>query len=311
MSNKHRHLAAIVTLVGLISIPLMPAHAGDGLNAFGLLTRDTALVVAADVSRLSKSQAAVSIFSALAQDSEFAEMKAKLSKGADVDLSRDVDTLVLAMAGDIEKKERIVMIAEGRFNAAKVTAFLKKDAKSFAAKKHAKTPYYLIDDDNELAFLGTFMVMTPKGGMSRVIDTHQGNVESLRKNAVFMSLVKRPQHKKSLWFALNLPANMRKEIASDTGGHSVDSAILGIDMANDVALSMNLVTSNKKAASAIATVFRDASAEMAKDPSLATIGLADSFKGMSVREHDTAIDVSISIPAASVQQLATMFKTVM
>ncbi len=308
MIKQHRHLVAAIAATGLLALVSVSVHADDGTDAFRFLPKDTALVLSADVPRLGKSSAAGALFNAVANDSDFAEVNTKLTS-AGVNLARDIDSVVLAMAGDIENKERIVLVIKGRLDATKVLAFLKKDAQKSAVKKHLSTSYYLLDDDNEVAFIDGYLVSTPKGGMTRVIDVYKGKATSVRKNPRFIKLARRNQHKSALWIALDLPRDLRKQIAGEADGHSINSVIVGVDMTKEVNLSMSMVTSSQKTARALALKLRDASTNMAKDPALVMVGLSESFKRMTVKESGVAIDVTISISSATVQQVLTVLKS--
>ena len=309
--NKSLSLGGALALVVHLSLASAPAHAGDGKDTLKLMPRDTALVLSIDAGGLRKSKLAKQTFSTLTQGSDVADAKGKLIKGAGVDIDKDIDTVVVSIAGDLEKSERIVLFVEGRFDEAKLVKFFKAESKSFARKKHDGITYYAIDDDNEFAFLGKYFVATPKGGITDVLDRHQGKGSSASQNGELKKLLKTGHSKKQVFLAMVLTASMRKEIAAETGGHSMDTAIVGMDMAKNLDVSMRLGASDATAASALATKLRATVAEMAKEPSMSLVGLADTFKNMTIQSSGNDVDCSLSVSASSVQQMLGIIQSLL
>lgn len=301
--SKYPHLGGALALLALLSLASAHAHAGSGKDALKLMPRDTTMVLSINTKSLSKSKLAKKTFATLAQGGDVSIAKTKLLEDAGVDLDKDVDTVVIGIAGDLEKSERIVLVVEGRFDEAKMTKFFKAESKKFARQKHNSDTYYIVDDDNEFAFIGNYFVATPKGGITGVLDRHQGKGKSARQNRSLMRLLKNGQTKKQLWMGLVLTASMRKEIAAEASGHTMNTAIIGMNMNKNLDLSMRMGVSDAKAASAMATALRAQVAELAKEPSMSLVGLADTFKTMTIKSTGSNVDASATVSAASVQQI--------
>lgn len=301
--NKYAHLGGAMALVALMSLASAPAHAGNGKDALKLMPADTALVLSVNSRSLGKSKMAKDAFATLSQSGDVSSMQTKLLKDAGVDITKDIDTAVIGIAGNVEKSERVVMVIEGRFDQVKLVKFFKSEGKSFAKKQHGAMTYYVVDDDNEFAFLGNYFVATPKGGITDVLDRHLGQGKSAQKNRALMRLIKNSHTKKQIWMAMVMTPSMRKEIAAEAGGHSINTAIVGINMGKNLDMSMRLGASDGKAASAMAAALRAKVAEMAKEPSMSLVGLTDTFKNMTVKSTGKNVDASLSVSGNSVQQI--------
>jgi hypothetical protein len=296
-------LAGVLAFCGIIAMNNTPAEADSRADALELLPDDTAFVLSVDVKSMSKSTVAKELFAFVTKSGDIAQTQKRLLEEAKLDLTKDVDSLVIGLAGDIQKAEHIVFLARGRFDKSKVTSFLKKDATSFTQKQHRGINYYALSDDTEFAFMGSYFVATPKGGMMKVIDLHRGKAKSAGKNSRLAALVGKGYTKSNVWLAVVLTDAMRQEIASETGGHSMDAVVAGIDIATDVNITTLLLASDAKGAEALATMFTSAAKEMAREPSLQMFGLSDTFNKMKVAWKDTEVTVEMTIPGASLLQL--------
>lgn len=301
--KKLSSLVGAFIFFSLLASSSSPADAEPGKDALALLPEDTALVLSVDIKSMSRSQLAKDIFAFATRSGDIVETQKRLQEEAKLDLSKDVDSVVIGVAGDIEQAERLVILARGRFDKAKVAGFLKKDAGSSTQKQHRGVTYHALSDGTEFAFIGAYFVATPKGGLSKIIDIHRGKAASAKKNGQLTALTGKGHTKSNMWMAVVLSDAMRQEIAREAGGHSMNAVVAGIDVATDMEVSALMLASDAKAAQALAAMLTSAGQEMAKESSMQMFGLGDAFNKMKVASKDTAVTVELTIPGASLQQL--------
>lgn len=308
--NKYVNLGGAIALGAFFLLASGTAHAGNGKDALKLMPRDTTVVLSLDTRDLTRSKLAKDSFAALSQGSDVSDMRSKM-QAAGIDFEKDIDTVVVSVAGDPDKADRILLFMEGRFDQKQMLKSLKAEGKTFANAKHNGAEYFIIDGDSEVAFVGKYFVAAPKGGITGVLDRARGTGKTAAQNRSLKRLARSSHSKKDIWMAMVLTASMRKEIASEAGGHSINTVVIGMDMKNDLDVAMRLGTSDGKAASALAAAFRAAVAEMAKEPSLSIVGLGTAFKNMTIKSTGTNVDVSISVSANSVQQMLSIVQNVL
>ena len=304
MMNTHKYLAGAAVLLGALSLSSAPAYAGNGLDLLTLMPQDTAMVMSADARALSGSKLAKDIFNTLGKGGKLSEFDAKMA-AAGVDPARDIATVAIGMAGDFETSDNMVVVLEGRFNSAKIVASVKKESTNFAKKSHQGTTYYQTDD-SEMTFVGGRLVATPKGKITAVIDRSKGKAKSARDNKGLMALAKSSYSKRNLWAVIVLTAEMRKDIANETGGHAIETVVMGIDLQTDLSIHASMGASDKTGANALATVIKAARDEAAKDPSMSMMGLDAPLRTMTVAVNGKNVDIVLTVPAAPLQTILGM-----
>lgn len=296
-------LLGALALVATLSLPCAPALAGNGKAALRLMPEDTALVLTGNLDRIKKSPLAQKIFKAAMQRGDAGKTLDELRAKAGLDIERDIRTVSMGMPGDFEKSERFWMIAEGRFDKARITAVASKEATSFKRMKHRGVGYAQVDGDTEIAFLGRYLVVTTKGVMPAIIDAHRRKARTAAHNAGLMALIKQGDTSKDMWAAFVIPTELRQQIAKETQGHSIDAVMASVDIRTGVAVKLHMDTSSSTAASAIATMVRAGRDQIAKQPEMAAVGLGSAIKSMSIDASDARLAMSLDISAADLEKL--------
>jgi hypothetical protein len=298
-------LLAALALVTAASLPGAPALADDGKAALRLMPEDTAMVLTANVDRIKKSPLAQKMLKTAMQRGDVGKTLGELRAKAGVDIERDVRTLSMGMPGDFEKSERFWMIAEGRFDKTKIIAAAKKEG-SFKRMKHQGVDYARVDKDTEIAFLGRYLVVTTKGVMPAIIEAHRGKARTAAQNPALMALIKKGDTSRDMWGAFVIPSELRKQIAKETQGHSIDAVMATLDIRTGVAVKLHMDTSSSTAASAIATMIRAGRDQIAKQPELGAMGLGSALKSMQVETRDARLDLNLDISAADLEKLGRL-----
>lgn len=292
---------AVALLLGLVATSSR-ADAGEQ-GILGLLPENTALVITLNLERSQKGAAGKRLITALTRSDVMAKPLARLRSEAGLVLERDVKIITLAMASDFEQTQDMVVIAEGRFAQAKIVAVARAESKSFATQKHRGTTYYVLDDETALAFLGSRAVLTPKNTMTKVIDVFRRKASPAAKNKSLVTLIDGGDTKKDLWAAFLIPANLRGEIAKETGGHSVDAVMASADTKSGMALRARLEVSTDEGAQAIAVVLREAIAEAGKSPEVASLGIAAALSNSKITRTEKRLDVAFDLSAEELTKL--------
>jgi hypothetical protein len=298
-------LLGALALVSAVSLPGAPALADDGKAALRLMPEDTAMVLTANIDRIKKSPLAQKLLKTAIQRGDVGKALDELRAKAGLDIERDIRTLSMGMPGDFEKSERFWMIVEGRFDKAKITAVARKEA-SFKRLKHQGVDYAQVDKDTEMAFLGRYLVVTTKGAMPAIIDAHRGKTRTAAQNAALMALIKKGDTSRDMWGAFVIPSEMRKDIAKETQGHSIDAVMATLDIRTGVAMKLHMDTSSSTAASAIATMMRAGRDQIAKQPEMEAMGLGSALKSMKVETKDARLGLSLDISAADLEKLGQL-----
>lgn len=301
-----RAWTSLCVCVGAFLVALMfaaqPAHAGDGRSALRLLPRDTAIVLTVNAS---KARTSVLGRQLLAKLIERVEVAGVLQRDAGLDMNRDIDTVVFAMAGDFERTQRFVLAVEGRFDREKLLALVQRESASFAKKEHAGTTYALVDGDVEMGFVGNYLVLAHAGEMTKVLDAHGGK-QAGGDQGVLGALVRSGDTQGSLWLAVLVPESMKSTIAKQTEGHSIHTAFASAVLTTGITLKVRMKTSSANAATAIALLLRGTAKDAASDPMYQKLGLDTAIGGMAVSTAEAHINVAVELSALQLAKLYSL-----
>lgn len=301
--NSWIRLLGACGLIAFISLPGAPAWAGDGLASLRMVPEDATLVITINVARAKQSATARSALKSVLDQGQVKDSLADLRANAGFDIERDLDTVVVAMPQDFARSERYVVVLEGRFDQRRFTALFKEKSTSFVRKKHRGVTYAVMDGDSEMAFLGKSLVLTPKGAMSRIIDVHKDKARSATHSARLMDLIKGGDTSRDAWLAFVLPDDLRTQIATEAGGHSVHALVASVDLQSSLRVAMAVTTSSESAAHAIATLARTSRDQAAQDPALVGLGLDIAVKGMTVKSRGPMVELGIHLTEADLHKL--------
>jgi len=280
-----------------------PAEAGNGKNALALLPENTALVMTFDVERIRASATGKRLLDAILAADEMKQAVTGLREMARFDLMRDLETIVVGMADDFERSEHIAVIAEGRFNEVAIVDMARKTAKSFAERKHRGISYYLINGDTALGFFGGFAVMATEEAMPGVIDVHRRKARSASSSKALSVLVEATDVGSDMWFVFAIPQLLRRDIARETGGHSVDSAVATVDLSSGIRSRVRMNLSSKAAAKSVEKLARQRLKQISRDRDVAALGLAGPLRRAKLKRYGFLLELDVSVSVKELREV--------
>jgi hypothetical protein len=311
MKMSASRLAGGIALALALLLATPTASAGNGKNALANLPKDTAMVFAMNVDRVKKSPLFQDVVKLAKNNPDFAKGIDLLKAEASFDMTRDVKTVVLGAAADFEQSKKGVLLMEGKFNAKKFVSFAKKNAKSINIGKHRKVAYYTLDGEAEVAFLGKYIAVSPKGNMPNVIDVYKGKAASIKKNKLFMAKFADTNVSKDFWTVILLPDEVKKQMAPQLGGNSIDAMMAAIDVQKGLATDIRLAAATAAGATAIVTMIKMGLGMAANAPELKAMGLANVVSNIKVKQTKANVDLSIKLTPTELTKIKTMVQALL
>lgn len=290
-----RHLSGALAFLFTVCCLSAIAHAGDGNDALRLLPENTAMVASFNIERTSRSATGKRFLDTVLDVRSLSGVPGDFLRRAGVDIERDIETMIVAMADDYDKSEDLVLLFEGRFNQKKIVAVARKESSTFATRKYRGVTYYELDDDSAFGFIGRYAVVTPIRTMPKIIDVHARKAPSSSKNRALMGLVKGGDTKKDMWGVFEIPRELRSEISKETGGHSVKGLMISIDLKNGMSMKARMNVLRSEGAAAIAALMRKTATDAARDPQIAAVGVADAMRRMTVKQKGARLDITFTL----------------
>ncbi len=309
MNKAPTRSAGIAALVLALVATATAARAGTGTNALGKLPKDTTMVFTMNVDRVKKSPLFQDVLKLVQTNQGAAAAIAMLKAQTSFDVTKDVRTVVVGLHTDFQNTEKVALIVEGKFDAAKLLEFAKKNSTSVKELKHRRTTYYSVDSDMCLAFLGNFLVVAPKDQMTDVIDVHLGKAPSLKANRPFMQLFADADTSKDFWAVLLFPPDVRKQFKTQTGGYDLEGALAAIDIQKGLATDLRLATTSLAAATALASLVKIGVSAASSDPQAKAIGVGAALSRMTVSQSKANVDIGFNLTPAELSTIRAMIKS--
>lgn len=309
MNRAPIRLAGIVALGLALAATATVAHAGTGKSALGKLPKDTSMVFTMNVDRVKKSPLFQDVLKLVQMNQEVSAAIAALKAQTSFDITKDVSTVVVGLNSDFQTSEKVVLLVEGKFDASKFLSFAKSNATSVKELKHRRVSYYQMDGEACLAFLGDYLVVTPKGHITEVIDVHSGKAASVKTNKPFMQLLADADTSKDFWGVFLFPADVRKQFKTQTGGYDLEGASAAVDIQSGLATDLRLATTSLAAATALASLVKIGVAAASSDPQAKAIGLGAALSRMTVTQSKANVDIGFSLTPAELATIRAMLKT--
>jgi hypothetical protein len=309
MNKAPTRLAGIAALVLAVATSVTAAHAGTGKSALGKLPKDTSMVLTMNVDRVKKSPLFQDVLKLVQMNQEVSAALALLKAQTSFDITKDVHTVVVGLHSDFQTTEKVAIVVEGKFDAAKLLAFAKSTSSSVKEHKHRRVTYYSVDGDMCLAFLGGYLVAAPKSHITAVIDVHSGKAPSVKANKPFMQLYADADTSKDFWAVFLFPPDVRKQFKTQTGGYDLEGAAAAVDIQNGLATDLHLATTSLAAATALTSLVKIGVAAASSDPQAKAIGLGAALSRMTVSQSKANVDIGFSLTPAELATIRAMIKS--
>jgi len=311
MRHAPTRLAGIAALVLAVALTATVAHAGTGKSALGKLPKDTSMAFTMNVDRVKKSPLYQDVLKLLQMNQEVAAALDLLKAQTSFDITKHVHTVVVGLPADFQTSEKVILIVEGKFDAAKFLAFAKSKATTVKEHKYRRVTYYTVDGEAGMAFLGNFLVITPKGGITEVLDVHTGKSPSVKANKAFMQLYDDADTSKDFWGVFLFPPDVRKQFKTQTGGYDLEGASIAVDIQSGLATDLRLATTSIAAATALASLVKIGVAAASSDPQAQAIGLGAALSRMQVSQSKANVNIGFSLTPAELATIRAMIKSLL
>ncbi len=225
-------------------------------GVLGLLPREAAFVAQANVTRLrqtrlfQKALAAAPKADPVAAGGDADSIKAYETFKAETgfDLTRDLDSLTLAMPSDVERTRTFVVVGRGRFDEARLATYMTRRAEAKGGKLIIENHHGVTlrgaphEPGARVAFLGpTTVLFGSADWVKRGIDLSRGDVSSgaaLEKNDTLMRLIGRTRTERGLWAVAEIPEKLRDRLPLPGKKVTVQTGSASLDLAGGLKLSL-------------------------------------------------------------------------
>lgn len=305
MRNINKRMFGLAVAATLTSLFVSSqAFASDGADAMKFVPEDTMFVMSVNVERFRDSPLYADLLAAVTADKEAQEMLKMLKDGAGFDIEKDLNTIVIAAPPEVMSTEEFIVIAEGNFDEKKFVAFAKEQGGDLVAADHAGQSYYEIDKKGGIVFYDDFLIAGPKALVQEVIEVEKGKANALSANTAMTELMDSADTSKDLWFAVELSADLQKELSAQMPTLGDIEAVNGsLDLASGLGLDLLVATASADSAKEIAELINQGIQEAAKDQTVAQLGLDGAVKGIKVDTDGTTIGVSLALTADELEVL--------
>jgi hypothetical protein len=311
MNIVSKRLAGVAAVVGAaaLGLTLVPnvAAAGNGASVLSSLPKDTGWVMNINVDRVKGSPLFKEALAMAKKNPELAAAMDMMKAQGGFDPTRDVKTITIGLESDFQTNQKGVVMVEGKFSGKMLLNMAKASGAKAVAGSHLGIAYYTIEEA-ELAVFKGYLAVAPKGGMKTVIEVHKGKAPSVKSNGEFMKMYKGADKSKDFWMVAILPKNLRQQLGSQLGGHSMDSFTASIDVKKGMVTQLRLATATSAAAQSIAGLMKAGIAQSAGDPSINALGLGAVLKNVTVSSSANNVDVGIKLSDAELTKIKNLVK---
>lgn len=302
---KSTRKSLFLLLAAALVLPLFaaPAFADDGTAALDFIPKDTMMVISIDLDGMRNSDLFKEVMTAAMSDPEVKDGLAKLKTATGFDAEKDLSSIVIAVPPDVEKTENFLIIAKGKMDEKKVVEFAKQEGGNLKEMTEDGVTWYEIDNEGGVAFMGSHVVLGTKAALKAAIKTKKGGMKNASAGDVG-AMLKSVDTKADVWFAMAIPAALRKEMAAaDPMAGEIESAHASMDFASGLNLKITVNTATADVANQIVEVGKAGIQGIAADPSMAQMGLDAALTKLVLKADGKAIKVGLDLSTEELKKI--------
>jgi hypothetical protein len=297
-------------------------------GVLGLLPREAAFVAQAQVTRLRQTRLFQKALAAHPLAGTPADPAAAAAAGGDVDsvkayetfrtetgfdLTRDLDSLTLAMPEDVERSRTFVVVGRGRFDEPRLVAYMTRRAEARGGKLIVENHHgvTLRGTPNEpgarLAFLDNSTVLFGSADwVKRGIDLSRGDLSSgapLQKNDTLMRLIGRTRTERGLWAVAVIPEKLRDRLPLPGKKINLQNGSASLDLGSGLQLSLIAETASAAEASSVVEAGNGALALVRTFGPVAMGGYGPYIEAVKLTARDRAAELSLDLNQIQLDEL--------
>ncbi|MBT8491594.1 MAG: hypothetical protein KJO07_00930 [Deltaproteobacteria bacterium] len=294
-----RPTLAIFTSLATLALLSTSAEAGTA-QVMRYMPSDTAAFVTVDVAKVRTTDLGKAALRVLSSDKRAKRDLDKFQKATGLDVRGDISAgAVFLPTSLIEGKgENFLLVAEGRFQKARIEAWVRKESKSVKVARHAGRKLLIIDDEGALAFDGRYALL---GTIAQVKLSLSNRAKGGRAAARVAKVARtRGDVRAGMYF----PAGMRQQMGRDVppaGNLSTASAV--VRTGKTMTLQVKLNFTKAKSAATTTQILQQQLVELAKDRSIQKMGLDKLLAKTVVSQSGSAVTVNSKAQSATVMAL--------
>ena len=227
---------------------------------------------------------------------------------AQVDLARDINTLVLGVADLTAQNEPgksdMTFVMSGKLDQKKMLALLNENGMALAETTSGKLKLHTKDN---------LTVVFPKSGLmwgvvgseayrKRALETLQNNKNRVDGASYFKQLIDDTKNTRGLWAIVDMEAAQAALTETDPN-RAAKSAAFSLDVASGMAMEVMLEMVTKDGAKSAADELRAQALEAGKNPMLAMSGASPLLKNLKVSHNGTRMVANSSMNSAEFDKL--------
>lgn len=277
-----------------------PALADDLKSA----PADAFAVVRVDVKAITGSALFKDLVTPFQNTPDYKKGMEELQAKAGFDPFKDLSSVTIFLSPGKKGDPAPVIIAEGTFKADKIIELAKKEKLAEITDGGAKF-LYNAQEDMGVAITNTRVVMANKKYMAKAVKGTGGQ-------AKLAGLAGKVNQGDAVWFAVNLPAEMKKQMGNNPMANDLQSLRGSLSLAGGgLGLAMAVGTATAKTAGTLAQMGQAQLAEAAKNPGLAQMGFADAINKASIKANGTDVAINVALSEAELGKAKAMIGMMM
>jgi hypothetical protein len=233
-------LAVLLTVLGASCAPQATTGAAAGEALIKLMPKGTTGVMAIDVRRAMGTEAAKKTL----QDPKAKEKYDEFVKMSGIDPMKDVAYVGIGLTGTMANLKEGGVIINMKYDQARIRALIKEKAPESTEEAYNGIPVFSNLDGSETekttraAFLdATHIVLGSENGVKAIIDVRQKKAESIGKDPLMASVLKKVDKSGFAWGAFVVPQDMVKKAVASSPQLKVLEGFTAMTMSFDYRLS--------------------------------------------------------------------------
>jgi hypothetical protein len=304
-----------LALVALTAAMLFAASAsaGNGQNLISNLPQNSSVVFSVDVEQVRSTPVYQMLWGLLSANPEAQEVLTQMESQAGFNPNEHIRTLTFALGA--EDQERFAVLIEGTFDVARITTFLSAaDAGEMATMDYqGHTVYHdpteTGDDKPYFTFVNdSLFAIGTQTELGAVLDAVGGGA-NLTANADLNAVVSSTDKSGAFWFAGVVTPSMAAEMVG-TPMATMRTMSGGGTLSPGFQFNYNLGTDSAESAAALSAVITEGLTQARTAPEVAQMGLTSMLDGVTVTTADTSVNIAVSIPENTVNQIMGMLTAI-
>ena len=233
-------LAVLLAVLGASCAPQATTGAAAGEALIKLMPKGTTGVMAIDVQRAMGTEAAKKAL----QDPKAKEKYDEFVKMSGIDPMKDITYVGIGLTGNMANLKEGGVIINMKYDPARLRTLIKEKAPEATEEAYNGIPVFSNLDGSETkkttraAFLdATHIVLGSENGVKAIIDVRQKKAESIAKNPLMASILKKVDKSGFAWGAFAVPQDMVKKAVASSPQLKVLEGFTAMTMSFDYRLS--------------------------------------------------------------------------